>query len=322
MKKCRFARLLTSAILILVTAGCSLPAPYGGTYSYDPAEESGQFLNNASVAVGHDFAVALDGSGVLLGAGSNKSGQLNFSSWQHVTALAAGDDFTVAAQSGDAVQSTSSSVDTSEWRDVIALDALSTHVLGLSPDGTVSAAGSNDNGQCDTGSWTDIVNIAAGDGFSAGLDSDGSVVMSGAVPPELDTSGWQGVLTISAGAQHLVGLTDSGQVLATGSNEYGQCGTGDWTDIVLICAGPYHTAGLKRDGTVVAAGRNDTGQCETSAFSDVVRIFAGEGVTIGLRSDGTLVGCGNVEYGSVDILQWDLSTDIPTESSPEATVSS
>ncbi|WP_309107580.1 RCC1 domain-containing protein [Arthrobacter sp.] len=39
------------------------------------------------------------------------------------------------------------------WTDVVAVAAGSTHTLGLRADGSVLAAGNNDDGQCDTTSW-------------------------------------------------------------------------------------------------------------------------------------------------------------------------
>ena len=103
------------------------------------------------------------------------------------------------------------------------------HTVALRSDGTVVAAGANDDGQCDVSGWSDVVAVSAGDFHTVGLRSDGTVV-------------------------------------AAGYNDYGQCGVSGWTGVVAISAGDYHTVGLRSDGTVVAAGDNDAGQCDVSGW--------------------------------------------------------
>ncbi|MFO7611557.1 MAG: RCC1 domain-containing protein, partial [Clostridia bacterium] len=89
------------------------------------------------------------------------------------------------------------------------------HTLGLKTDGTVVAAGNNENGQCEVSTWTGIVAVFAGDMNSFGLKEDGTLVVAGK-PDEFD--------------------------------EYGQCDVSLWTDIRSVSAERYHTVGLKTDG--------------------------------------------------------------------------
>jgi alpha-tubulin suppressor-like RCC1 family protein len=125
----------------------------------------------------------------------------------------------------------------------------------LKADGTVTAVGLNDSGQCDVSGWTDIIQIAAGYDHTVGLKADGTVV-------------------------------------ATGYNHYGQCDIGGWTDIVQVTAGYGHTVGLKADGTVVATGLNDSSQCKVGNWMDIIQVAAGSDHTVGLKSDGTVVAAG------------------------------
>ena len=53
------------------------------------------------------------------------------------------------------------------------------HTVGICSDGTVVAAGDNEDGQCNVDSWTDIVAVAAGWTHTVGLRSDGTVVAVG-----------------------------------------------------------------------------------------------------------------------------------------------
>ena len=55
----------------------------------------------------------------------------------------------------------------------------SEHTIVLREDGTVVAAGNNENGRCDVSGWRNIVAIAAGEQHTAGLQADGTVVTIG-----------------------------------------------------------------------------------------------------------------------------------------------
>ncbi len=72
------------------------------------------------------------------------------------------------------------------------------HTIILNSDGTVTAVGSNDHGQCNVTSWTDITQIATGGVY--------------------DNTYKTNIL-----AAHTVGLKSDGTPIATGSNESGQC---------------------------------------------------------------------------------------------------
>lgn len=176
------------------------------------------------------------------------------------------------------------------------------HVVGVKTNGTVVAAGNNNNLQCNVSGWEDIVAVCAGRYHTAGLKTDGTVVAT-KIPfyngsheqinfSQCDVSAWKDIVAISAGELHTVGLKSDGTVVAVGSNEYDQCEVGGWTDIVAVSAGHIHTVGLKADGTVVATGSNSYGQCNVSSWKEIVAISAGSCHTVGLESDGTVVAVG------------------------------
>jgi len=95
------------------------------------------------------------------------------------------------------------------------------HILILQEDGSVSAFGSNEYGQCDVSGWTDVIKVAAGDYYSVALKRDGTV-------------------------------------LATGDNRHGQCNVGSWENIVDIFAEKGLTVGVKADGSVLFSGSDPT----------------------------------------------------------------
>lgn len=121
------------------------------------------------------------------------------------------------------------------------------HTVGLLPNGTVVAAGSNTYGQC-------------------------------------DVSGFSGVTQIAVGAEHTVVLFADGTVAAVGRNEEGQCDVSSFSGVVQIACADYATFALFADGTVAAAGYLDyTG---LDAWRGVTRICAGSYMVSGLYGMG------------------------------------
>lgn len=74
------------------------------------------------------------------------------------------------------------------------LSTYRTNTVGLRSDGTVVAAGSNEDGECDVSGWRDIVAISAGSQNTVGLKSDGTVVAVGSNENNRsDVTGWRDI---------------------------------------------------------------------------------------------------------------------------------
>lgn len=166
-------------------------------------------------------------------------------------------------------------------RDIWMADRLAAgahHALAILSDGSVAAAGENEDGQCNVQHWEDIVQVAAGEGHSAGLKKDGTVV-------------------------------------AAGRNDQGQCNVDSWTDIVFIACGDEHTVGLKKDGTVVAAGIRayDSGRynspvydpCLVDWWQDVALLTAGGHTTFAVSRDGLVMVAGELKEEALEHLTVD-----------------
>lgn len=195
--------------------------------------------------------------------------------------------------------------DVNHWTDIVAVSAGLYHTVGLKADGTVVAAGSNENGRCDVDDWTDMVAISAGGNHTVGLKADGTVVAIGNNRSgQCNVGDWTGIVAVSAGSGYTVGLKSDGTVVAVGADSYGQCNVSDWADIVAVSAGMYHTVGLKLDGNVVAAGSGSDGKCSVSGWTDIVAVSAGGSNTVGLKADGTVVAVGNNGNGQCDVYDW------------------
>ncbi len=223
--------------------------------------------------------------------------------------IGAGGDHTVGLKADGTVVAAGSNdngqCDASGWTNIIAISAGGLHTVGLKADGTVVATGSNSFHQCDVSDWTDIVAISAGYSHTVGLKADGTVVaVSNNMSGKCNVSGWTDIVAVSAGSAHTVGLKADGTVVAIGTNDDGRCDVRGWTDIIAISAGLAHTVGLKADGTVVAVGRNRYGQCDVGGWTDIVAISAGDRHTVGLKTDGTVVAVGWNDNGRCDVSGW------------------
>ena len=110
--------------------------------------------------------------------------------------------------------------------------------VGLKRDGTVVAVGKNNDGQCKVSDWRDIVAVAAGTSHTVGLKRDGTVVAVGSneehnqkYTGQCEVSGWRDIVAVAAGGWHTVGLKRDGTVVAVGKNDDGRCEVSDWADI-------------------------------------------------------------------------------------------
>ncbi len=299
----------------------------------DAKERSFALWDGNSISAGSEYTVGLKTNGTVTAIGNNDYGQCAFAElteetlaailsgneylvygapWTDIVSVSAGYYHAVGLKADGTTSALGNNdygqCDVDDLTDIVAVAAGGFHTVGLKSDGTVVAVGNNDYDQCEVSDWTDIVAIAAGQTHTVGLKSDGTVVAVGSDKyGQCEVSDWTDIVAIAAGQAYTVGLKSDGTVVAVGSDKYGQCRVSDWTDIVAVAAGNFHTVGLKSDGTVVAVGYNDNGGCDVSDWTDIVAIAAGENHTVGLKADGTVVAVGYNMYGECDVSDW---TDI------------
>ena len=125
------------------------------------------------------------------------------------------------------------------------------HTLVCRQDGTVTAVGDNEYGQCMVQEWENIAAVSAGRGHSLGLRLDG-------------------------------------KVYAVGNNENSQCEVENWEDIIAITAGNFTSYGLKKDGTIVATGRAAGMNDFIEKLNDVKAITTIYDYLVALDSDGVV----------------------------------
>lgn len=144
-------------------------------------------IADISAAADHTVGLKSDRTVVATGRPGNEE-MYNVSDWTDIVEVAAGCGFTVGLKSDGTVIGVGDNLygqlDFSDWKDIIAVAVSDNnnggvHTLGLKSDGTVVATGDNKEGQCDVSGWSDIVAIDCGSKHSVGLKSDGTVVATG-----------------------------------------------------------------------------------------------------------------------------------------------
>ncbi len=168
------------------------------------------------------------------------------------------------------------------------------HAAALWTDGTVTAAGKNDDGQCDVSEWKDMVSIAVNGSSTVGLRADGVILIAGPGRKyaSLSVKNFAAIGT----EYYLAGVTRDGKVQFMGPvDEDIKKAVSWWRDIVAVSSGYCGTVGLKKNGTVVAAVEkrgNAAWKKAVSMWRNITQIECGI-YTVGLRKDGTVVAVDN-----------------------------
>ncbi len=229
--------------------------------------------------------VCLKNDGTVYVSGDENSDPVKtVKNWRNIVQIAVGDyifglksDGTVLIAGGN-YASFNGYEDVLKWKDIVAISASETDVVGLKSNGTVVCA-SDFGTSGDLSSWTDIVKIYTGGNRIIGVQSDGNVLCVGAVA-------------------HDKGESSSPNVKG-------------WRDIIDFVVTDYDTYGLKRDGTLVA-GRNPD---RVASWKDIIAIegeLRGDGGSlIGIHSNGTIILTGGTDYDWDSYEDW---TDIVTAS--------
>jgi alpha-tubulin suppressor-like RCC1 family protein len=264
---------------------------HGGGHSTVPLQLSAP-TEVTAVSAGEEFSLALEG-GTVKAWGDNDSGQLGVGSF-----------------SGPEKCGTSNCSKTPmtvhELSGVTAISAGYNYGLALRGGGTVKAWGENRYGELGDNSET-----------------------SSDVPVEV--SGLNKVTAISAGEYHSLALLEDHEVEAWGFNEFGQLGDGTFegpekcsgyacskipvkvsglTEVSAVSAGISHSLALLKDGKVVAWGENRFGELgggtensdvpvEVPGLSNVIAISAGGDFSLALLENGTVMAWGDNETGEL-----------------------
>ena len=173
--------------------------------------------------------------------------------------------------------------------------------------------------------WKDIIAISAGRSFLVGLRKDGTVLCSRTMGTDdwCRVTEWTDIIQVAAGYTGVIGLKRDGTVIANGIYaDDGKSGTpppmpafdfSDWTDIVQVVAGVNYVAGLSKDGTVCVEGGEDNENVQgikyaTGKWKDIVYIQGRTDFLVGIQNDGTVRATGGLRKNNIDIEGWKAFT--------------
>lgn len=95
-----------------------------------------------------------------------------------------------------------------KWTNIIDIDGGDYHIVGVKSDGSVCAAGKNDQGQCNVSDWADITMISAKNEYTVGLKGDGTIIATGVMDGSpIDVSPLNRISTSNSGDS----TTDTGR---------------------------------------------------------------------------------------------------------------
>ena len=160
-----------------------------------------------AISAGGEHSLGLKKDGTVVATGNNLNNECNVGGWSDIVAISAGAS-SLGVKSDGTVVATGANyfgeLNIAGWTDIAAVSSGASaysrsgsnvdgnaHTVGLKKDGTVVAAGSNDDGQCDISDWRDIIFVSAGHTHTVGLKSDGTVMVTGSNEyGQSDLSGW------------------------------------------------------------------------------------------------------------------------------------
>ena len=158
------------------------------------------------------------------------------------------------------------------------------HTAGLRTDGTVLAAGRNEEGQCNVSGWTGIEAVSCGAYHTVGLRSDGTVVAAGRnTEGQCDVSAWTGVKAIACSDYNTLALLSDGTVVSAGYQPFSELQS--WKDVEFLTAGSYGAVAISREGRIYCSHPSMRSEILTGAVSAGVST----GYCAAVKEDGTVV---------------------------------
>ncbi len=158
---------------------------------------------------------------------------------------------------------------TAEWPVIFDVVCGKHLTVGLTPEGTVLAAGGTPRLRYILSTWSHIAGVftdAEGDTVY-GITAEGRLRATRPLPRRVES--WRNLVFVAACGRHIWGITSLGQLLSTDPRARKLHEAG----FIACAAASDHAVALTRDGLVLAVGDNRFGQCDTQRFGVLFESF-------------------------------------------------
>ena len=200
------------------------------------------------------------------------------------------------------------------------------HSVFLHDDGTVSATGNNEYGQCNVGELRGVVFVLATSGCTYAVRKDGAVYACGftgalTLPTEqLDNEpapllkGWRQIHCIASGNEHILGLKKDGKVIIGGASPQQNAELNKQaekkTQIIDVAAASNNCCILlNEEGKVEFIGDPKDPRGDVYNWKDIISIGAENRYSVGLGKDGRIRLAGEnsdfMDMGRADAVNWE-----------------
>lgn len=199
------------------------------------------------------------------------------------------------------------------------------HMAVLHADGTVSASGENEYGQCNVSGMKEIRSVLAAPGCTYAVRRDGKVAVSGSTgSPTLALTrpagegcalleGWENIVQLACGSDHLAGLDRDGMVRVGGyplsqQAEMDAAARQCRRAVAIAAAAGNCTLALHEDGTVTFIGPENDPRRGAAQWKHIAAIAAESSYAVGLTEEGRILLAGTVnrvlDMGRSDAAGW------------------
>lgn len=244
--------------------------------------------NDNRIAVGSTYSLYVDNKGTIKTYGDFSSTE-SFSSAVQVSAF---DSHAAILKSNGTVVSSDGNSEVSEWSDIKYIAAGANHTVGVTNEGKVVCAGSED--ACKVSDWSNISTVYAGNEFTIALTNDGEVKTSGNNTSAVSNQSNVAHVGISDNLIVLTKKDGTVSVYPIGSAE--SLDTSSWTNIQSTAVGTNLIAGLCKDGTVKLAYDDEEMVTKVASWKNIKYISANGSTLVGINASGNMVGAGDNSY--------------------------
>lgn len=138
------------------------------------------------LVAGDDHMAGITKDGKMVASGYNSVGQCDVGGFTNIACAAVGCQYTFAVDADGDVSIAGGNekyaygqYNAVSWKNIIAIDSGDRHVVGLTKDGKVYAAGENLDGQLNVDKWENVIAICAGQYHTVAISTDGTIHATG-----------------------------------------------------------------------------------------------------------------------------------------------